>query len=794
VGAGTAPGYTRAASQDGGRLLNSSTFRSRVAPALLSVVLILGITAAARLVRHHEIQVYGDATASLGNCPQTETINCEVVNTSAWSELFGVPIAAFAVPTYLLVLGLVLLGRRTEALWSYAFCIGLLTVIYSAFLLWVSSTRIGYFCLWCMGLYAVNLAIPMLAGVAAGRSPRSLVRLTMSHLATWPSPLRRTATAFGLLLVGTLVIQQAYRHEVRQAAAEARARIEEQGGPLLPAVPLESATPGVTPAPDRKDRDPAAKGHGRSARLGLPRPDREAGPLLIASILPLGAGFTAAAAAPPSGGAYHLTGPLRRLSGSSQKLVAEPFDLQGRLGRGRPTALLFWAPEFPDSERELVTLAGFLARETPQIEVYAVSGRRDDQQDDEIWERFSMLKVPPSLPLLVDDRFVLSQALTTVDVPDLTLFDGKGALVVAKIKDLTQMLLSTEGRVTAETVLLKIASGAPIQQIKNMYPFYPSADLVGRCAPAFTAKKFGSPDSYTFTGRSPAGKPTLVMFWSSTCKHCQKEIPQMVEWIRKNPGVVDVVSVTHLKTAGGSDAAHRKTTEDYIRAQHIPWLVLEDPDDAVADLYRSISTPTTYVVSPSSRVVDIWYYAHSGNYGQALETALAKTRAATSCEAPAPESAARLGFSIMAEDGKRVTLASLLDRPALVHFWATWCAPCVAELPSLLRLRDKVEKTGAARVVLVSVEGEEAGARIAEFQKKLGLDLRSFRAPSGGLAERVDLGHRVPRTYLVAPDGEVLALRQGSQNWDDPALIARVRSRLEVLGNNAQPGSAHAAH
>jgi thiol-disulfide isomerase/thioredoxin len=279
------------------------------------------------------------------------------------------------------------------------------------------------------------------------------------------------------------------------------------------------------------------------------------------------------------------------------------------------------------------------------------------------------------------------------------------------------------------------------------------------------------------------------MFWSSTCKHCQKEIPQMVEWMKKYPGVVDVVSVTHIKKVDGSDATHRKVTENYIRTQHIPWLVLEDPDNAIAELYGSDSTPTTYFVAPASGIVDIWYYAHEGNFLPAMEASLAKTRAATACSMPPAAPVARLGFSVLAPDGKRVPLATLLDRPALVHFWATWCAPCVAELPSLLKFRERMEKAGTARVVLVSVEGEDAGPRIAAFGKKLGLDLRSYWAPSGGLAEKIDLAHRVPRTYLVAAGGDVLALRQGSQAWDDPDLDTRVRSRLEVLGSRTPTGS-----
>src|SRR6185503_9208826 len=182
--------------------------------------------------------------------------------------------------------------------------------------------------------------------------------------------------------------------------------------------------PDATVAPDGTEgetgsSDPAANPPGVSILPGTLHSG--AGRIQLASILPDFSGLLAlvnapAATASPSAaptqaaGAYRLAGPLRKISGTSQKVLAEAFDLQGRLGRGKPVALIFWAPGFPDSERALVSMASFLEKETPRIELYAVSGRRDDQQDAEIWERFAMLDPPADLPLLVDDRFVVSTA------------------------------------------------------------------------------------------------------------------------------------------------------------------------------------------------------------------------------------------------------------------------------------------------------------------------------------------------------------------------------------------------
>jgi thiol-disulfide isomerase/thioredoxin len=188
-------------------------------------------------------------------------------------------------------------------------------------------------------------------------------------------------------------------------------------------------------------------------------------------------------------------------------------------------------------------------------------------------------------------------------------------------------------------------------------------------------------------------------------------------------------------------------------------------------------------VSPSGAVVDLWYYAHDEAFDAAMERSLAKARAAKgACIAPEVLPAPRLAMSVVGDDGQRVPLASLLDRPALVHVWATWCKPCVEELPSLMRFASAVEKDGAARVVLISVESESDVKRIQQFQKTLGIDLRSYRAPKGGVADRVDLGYRLPRTFVVGPGGVVYDVRQGSQNWADPSVTEGIRALLSAAG------------
>jgi thiol-disulfide isomerase/thioredoxin/uncharacterized membrane protein len=705
-------------------------------------------------VAHHENQVYGDATLALANCPESETVNCDLVNSSRWSEIAGVPIAALALPTYLLLLLLLAASSRAPETLGYVFCVGLLTVAYSAALFFVSKILVGYLCLWCMRLYAVNLSIPILAALAARRAPAALVASTFRDLKNWPPPMRRTAVAFGALLALTIAGDQALRSHVRAIAAAERARIESEGGPTVPAVP------------ENLEETPAARE--RSSLVGWLVPEALASETV----------------APKSAQPYRFAGPLRRLEPGADGLKSSAFDLQARLGRGKPIALIFWAPGFIWSQRALVEMAASLRRETPQFEVYAVSGRRDDQRDEEIQEAFALLDLPAALPLLVDDGFVVMKALAVGDVPNVALFSTTGRLVIAKIKDPVQLLITAKGNRPAGEILREVAKGVEVPQIEKMFPYYPSSRLMDRCAPAFNAKVFGSGAPFAFTGRSQTGRPTLVMFWSSTCKHCQVDIPQLVKWVAAHPGAVDVIGVTNIKKDKAGQPSHRAITEAYIRAEKIPWPVVEDVDGVAARMYESISTPTTFFVSPSGAIEDVWYYAHEEAFDAAMDRSLVKARAATAaCRAPDVAPTPKLAMSVLGPDGKRVELTPLLDKPALVHFWATWCKPCVQELPSLMKFRESLEKSGAARVVLISVESEADGKLIQQFQKTLGTDLRSYRAPKGGLADRVDLAYRLPRTFVVGPGGVVLDERQGSQDWTDPAVTEGIRALLSAASS-----------
>jgi protein-disulfide isomerase/uncharacterized membrane protein len=135
--------------------------------AVIAALVTAGIGISVYMTRHHEVELYGGAeyqAEELVGCVEAEGVSCDIVNTSEWSELAGVPLFTWAVPTYLLLLllaGLAISGRhRTK---SALIALGVGATLFSALLFYISKVELGAVCLWCMRLYAINGVLPALA-------------------------------------------------------------------------------------------------------------------------------------------------------------------------------------------------------------------------------------------------------------------------------------------------------------------------------------------------------------------------------------------------------------------------------------------------------------------------------------------------------------------------------------------------------------------------------------------------------------------------------------------------------
>lgn len=151
-------------------------------------------------------------------CDISATLNCDVVNTSDYSELFGLPIALFAVPTYAVLAFLIFrsMGRRGEhetTPLAFAFGISFLTVLVSIFLAGVSALVLKTGCPFCMGMYAVNIGTFGLTWYASRASFGANVQAIFKGLGSQISVVTQAA---GVLLV-TFGVSFAAEYATEQA-------------------------------------------------------------------------------------------------------------------------------------------------------------------------------------------------------------------------------------------------------------------------------------------------------------------------------------------------------------------------------------------------------------------------------------------------------------------------------------------------------------------------------------------------------------------------------------------------
>jgi thiol-disulfide isomerase/thioredoxin len=326
--------------------------------------------------------------------------------------------------------------------------------------------------------------------------------------------------------------------------------------------------------------------------------------------------------------------------------------------------------------------------------------------------------------------------------------------------------------VSAEELVRLLAQEGTFAPIPRTFPAYAADRLIGRRYADFELPRF-HPDGWgeglteRFSSLLSGQRPAVLFFFSSTCKHCQIDVPQLVKLLADSPDLYDVVGITRIK-----DERHRNISADYFEQQGITFPVLEDVG-AVSELYRVSSTPTTFYLSPTGRITKTTYYQHQDLAGDYLKYH------GTLMGAPPPPPATKdrgWHFPLKVTDpaGKLVDLESLQGKPSLLHFWATWCKPCREELPGLLRRLPALESE--ARVLFVSVDEEPAA--IAKYQESSGLRFASHHSPAGGLAEEVDFARSVPRTYVLDPHGRVSKVLAGSYDWDDPHRFSGVLGRL----------------
>jgi thiol-disulfide isomerase/thioredoxin len=119
--------------------------------------------------------------------------------------------------------------------------------------------------------------------------------------------------------------------------------------------------------------------------------------------------------------------------------------------------------------------------------------------------------------------------------------------------------------------------------------------------------------------------------------------------------------------------------------------------------------------------------------------------------APATRTPSGISLQVHPLDGKPVSLQDFKGKVVLLNFWATWCGPCKAEMPSLQRLYNKISPSGV-QFLLVS---QEDASTVRRYAKKKKLQLPFYTLKGDIPAPFQTQG--IPATYVLSPDGHTFS-------------------------------------
>jgi thiol-disulfide isomerase/thioredoxin len=128
------------------------------------------------------------------------------------------------------------------------------------------------------------------------------------------------------------------------------------------------------------------------------------------------------------------------------------------------------------------------------------------------------------------------------------------------------------------------------------------------------------------------------------------------------------------------------------------------------------------------------------------------------------------------EQGALHTVQAEKGKLTIVHFWATWCIPCVAELPHIDALQNLYGPQGL-KIITLSIDGENRMPMVKNFLKAHSakftpyLDIQNAAFKASG-------GEGVPTTLFLNEKGESIARVDGALNWESPNTIAFIMFNL----------------
>jgi thiol-disulfide isomerase/thioredoxin len=135
----------------------------------------------------------------------------------------------------------------------------------------------------------------------------------------------------------------------------------------------------------------------------------------------------------------------------------------------------------------------------------------------------------------------------------------------------------------------------------------------------------------------------------------------------------------------------------------------------------------------------------------------------------------KTGVLFKDENGKVFDLGDLKGKVVFINFWATWCPPCIAEMPSINKLQAQFKNN--RDLVVLMVDADNQIEKSIKFMSKRNLDLKVF-TPASQIPTQL-MGNALPTTILLNKKGEIVFRHEGGADYTNQNFISYLDKLLK---------------
>jgi len=138
-------------------------------------------------------------------------------------------------------------------------------------------------------------------------------------------------------------------------------------------------------------------------------------------------------------------------------------------------------------------------------------------------------------------------------------------------------------------------------------------------------------------------------------------------------------------------------------------------------------------------------------------------------------------FELHTLDGTAISLSSLRGKVIFLNVWATWCAPCREEMPSIEKLYEEFSKDQDF-VVLAASQDSESRSAVDSYVRKNGFKFTVLLDPQNKVGDAYDVSG-IPETFIIDRSGRIVAHHVGPYDWAQPEMRDALRELIDTKDN-----------